>query len=751
MAAAKNIFLRSFFLIYLLYNVQQALAEEIAKIAVLVITDDRPASLEQRKAARDTWLQLARGRPISYAFCLAVGDDNEIPDSLLEESSIYQDILVVRGDDDYRKLSSKVLSCFRALSAIATNQSATTLTVEGFALPPITPFDFVIKTDHDVFLRLDLLVSELTSELAAAKKKESPFLSWRGFVYTSIPPLRDLSSKNSDFSLPLMSFPPYTAGVGVILSEALLLQILQLRSPWMTLNEDQALGLWISQRETELGAAAVRPSHDSRFQQWGVCTSGQLAMHPTDPLTMKIISDNIDARRGQCEGLSRRTCGLCGLCPVEKQNSWFLCNDETGASLADFDTIDEVLRIGWAKVSRANNPHDLRDLVLEATLSLLSRAGARQDTSALSSRWQPVAMKQTEVAVIAVTHDATGVNISCKSCDTTGGDSCESSRLCAVSFPFDPPSQGVMSAPPEHPRHFHRYRDSFFGALSPPSVECDVSSGRPNVHPHFFSRLYRELLTKKTNKSFREGQQSRTQRKNEVALSAHWILFAAKVSTLGSCTLAGLEQHRREELMTAQPYEQGTVLVYPRLGAAGAQCTFVIDIVHIDGRVTVRYSPLARNAPEHLHFELFRVLHDAPIVSVVVSLLLPSDDALSAPISVLDLSVFDLHLPRWLLPPGRVASEKMRDAFDESILSTDVRLHRISPEAAWRPVQRGATLELPLPEEISMPECAQGAWQMHPSQSTSSYVLFFLALVPVSVVGLTVHCRLSRPKNTKFF
>ena len=427
---------------------------------------------------------------------------------------------------------------------------------------------------------------------------------------------------------------------------------------------------------------------------------------------MRTISENIIAGRGQCEGLFRRKCGLCGFCSVDEQQSWFLCSDETGASLSDFDTIDEVLRIRWGQVRLAQTPQDLRSLMTRALSNLLSQAGASQGAAALSSPWQAMAPKQSQSAVVDVTSQATGVNVTCTSCDSSRSDSCEYRPLCGVSFPFSPPSHVIMPAHPVNHRPLHRYRGHYFGALSPPTFECDVEHGHPRIDPFFLTRLYKEMLTIGEKKSLRLGQKPR-QRVAE-APSARWILIAAKVNTLGACTFSGLSPSRRLQKIMYESFEMETLQGYPRLGASAAHCTFVIDIVHDDGRVTVRYSPLARDAAEHLHFELLRVTYDVPIMSVYVTLLLPDDNAQSAQVSVRELSVFDLRLPRWLLPPGRVASEKTRNFVDVARLRADKRLISFSKEvaASWRPIQRGVVVELPLPDALSMPACAHGAWHL---------------------------------------
>jgi hypothetical protein len=71
-------------------------------------------------------------------------------------------------------------------------------------------WQFLIKTDHDAFVRLDTVTAELAQLPEEDRHARAAY--WHGFVYNGIPPVRDLSDKNADHGVPIMTFPTYTAG-----------------------------------------------------------------------------------------------------------------------------------------------------------------------------------------------------------------------------------------------------------------------------------------------------------------------------------------------------------------------------------------------------------------------------------------------------------------------------------------------------------------------------------------------------------
>ncbi|GAA5906313.1 hypothetical protein JCM8208_003512 [Rhodotorula glutinis] len=227
------------------------------------------------------------------------------------EADEWRDMLVVGAPDGYDELSRKVH--------------------RGWAWAAGLDVDYVLKTDDDILLRMDVLAKELVQ---LGRRREY----WRGFAYWDIPAIKDASNKNADFAYELSPFPPYTAGALHILSH----DLVQLVAPphasrLFTKNEDQNLGLW-------LFPSGVRPIHDHRIQQAQVCEDDMLAKHfgsqytePTGAGARDMYA-NIVAGRRPCEGLLQRWCGVCYPSCRRRENHWrqwgYACDEHRGATLS---------------------------------------------------------------------------------------------------------------------------------------------------------------------------------------------------------------------------------------------------------------------------------------------------------------------------------------------------------------------------------------------------------------------------------
>jgi hypothetical protein len=220
---------------------------------------------------------------------------------LKDEAEAYGDILRVNVLENYNTLSEKLC----ALVEWAAQQN----------------FDYFLKTDHDIFLRLDTIVAEL-SELGPKEDY------WRGFGWHDVPPISDITDKNREVVYELGTFPPYTAGALHILSANLVRSLSSALPRRYYQNEDQSLGVWLLPFN-------VTPIHDKRIQQWDVCDSSMIAKHPLSPEKMRLMYDNVVNKRDLCEGLATRRCPLCFECR-EDQDHWVnsgLTCDENGASV----------------------------------------------------------------------------------------------------------------------------------------------------------------------------------------------------------------------------------------------------------------------------------------------------------------------------------------------------------------------------------------------------------------------------------
>lgn len=524
---------------------------EGARLLLLVLSDARPGSAHFRIAARQSWVQagVRRGHVVRHFFCIgSEGVGDLAPPQLAAEAAAYADLLFVDAADDYVSLSQKVFSCFRAALELAPS------------------FDFFIKTDHDVFLRLDRLHGELTAALRQHRADTSQHLYlWRGFAFHSIPPLRDLAEKNADVGATFMVFPPYTAGVGYVLSSQLLREVAALPAPAYTLNEDQALGLWVRQRES-YGLARVAPFHDVRFQQADTCTEDQLAVHGNGPADLHRFHVNLVDGAPLCKGHSSQgACALCVECPLGRwpplHFSWFACDALRGAGPIGFTTLEDLL--------------GFEDLALKDFATARAAAAAvLQRVDAESCLWRSsetftlfgagvhanaTALVPSENAPVA------GIDLSCSN---------EAPSFCGAQQLFFHTPRGYACAPAP-PRH----------SLAPLTA---------NAAP-----CPRGALT----------------------VDVEWMFFSAMVDSSLACTLRGVSKEQRE----AYTAEQEPPTAIPRNGNAVAFCGVEVELLHADGSTTKVRSPFARGARRHLHYEVLHFPLRKPALCARVTILMPSN------------------------------------------------------------------------------------------------------------------------------
>lgn len=225
----------------------------------------------------------------------------ELEEELDHEARQYKDILRVEVLEDYNTLSEKLCAL-----------------VEWAALQS---FDFFLKTDHDIFIRLDTILSELGA-LGPVDNY------WSGFGWHDVPPISDTKDKNRDLLYNLGKFPPYTAGALHILSSNLVRALSSTLPRRYYQNEDQSLGIWLLPFD-------VTPKHDKRIQQWDVCHNSLIAKHPLSPQKMRDMYYNVINGRDLCHGFPTKRCPLCFECTPEQvhwKTSGLLC-DERGASV----------------------------------------------------------------------------------------------------------------------------------------------------------------------------------------------------------------------------------------------------------------------------------------------------------------------------------------------------------------------------------------------------------------------------------
>lgn len=134
------------------------------KIVMLVTSSWKSKSYDNRAMFRNSTLlflpDLNTNVEIEYRFVMgmrpAVGQDLTDEVALMQESKKWNDIMIVKTADGYDDLSRKMLAAWSWAAS--------------------RPCDYVLKTDDDIFVRLDTVTTEL-SQLGHQREY------WRGFAY----------------------------------------------------------------------------------------------------------------------------------------------------------------------------------------------------------------------------------------------------------------------------------------------------------------------------------------------------------------------------------------------------------------------------------------------------------------------------------------------------------------------------------------------------------------------------------------
>ncbi|ORY08291.1 hypothetical protein K493DRAFT_332421 [Basidiobolus meristosporus CBS 931.73] len=286
------------------------------RMVVVIISSWSQRSFEKRKVFRETTLKLVprNSHRVSTLYRFVIGQPpnsavhQQMTSAIEQEMKEYNDLLILPSSDLYEDLSKKSYSALEWANKV--------------------DFDYFVKTDDDIFVRFDTLWEEL---------QEQPLQEWywSGLAYHDIPPIKDLSNKNSATDYNLGRFPPYVAGALYVLSKDLVTRIVSDGPRLYTKNEDQNLGLWLYPYN-------IQPKHDRRIQQNDVCEDDMIAKHFSDAFKvtpdMYAMYDNVIKGRRLCEGFKQYFCAMCYPCTgrATTWQSWgFTCDRVRGISLAN--------------------------------------------------------------------------------------------------------------------------------------------------------------------------------------------------------------------------------------------------------------------------------------------------------------------------------------------------------------------------------------------------------------------------------
>ncbi|CAG8570417.1 8842_t:CDS:2 [Diversispora eburnea] len=282
------------------------------KVIMVILTSWAESGYQKRMNFRETTIKLIpqNSNKISLAYRFILGDapsakvHMNMGKKILAESERYNDLLIVPASDLYDNLSHKVYKSFEWANKY--------------------DFNYFVKTDDDMFVRMDTVVREL-EELGSGQK-----YYWRGLGNI---PIHNSNNKNSAFDYKLPMFPPFTAGSLYILSRDIISIITTDAPRLFTKNEEENLGIWLFPYN-------IKPIHDRRIQKADVCEDDMIAKHFSDSYdpdrSMKDMYENVINNRRTCEGFRQRFCALCYPC-WGRENNWrgrgFDCDDVKGITL----------------------------------------------------------------------------------------------------------------------------------------------------------------------------------------------------------------------------------------------------------------------------------------------------------------------------------------------------------------------------------------------------------------------------------
>ncbi|KAI7903796.1 galactosyltransferase-domain-containing protein [Cokeromyces recurvatus] len=295
-------------------------------ILVLIFSSWTSQAAERRKLLRETtlqWMGQEEDTTMIYRFVVGQPPSSNIqswlgPD-LIAESEKYHDILIVPAPD--RLLSDKSKKVFEAFKYASS----------------VVQYDYLVKTDDDVFVRYDVLNREMND----LGQKDN---YWKGFVNRNMPvnyynPTYHLEN---DYSMPVL--PTFVSGILYILSRNVVNLITQTNYPQRYIDKDDVnVALW-------LFGFDIEPIHDKRIQDdVDVCEEDFIAKRLNQDKfksQLLLMYDHVLTDKRLCTGLNPvKKCALCYSCHG-KSNDWrannLECDTTRGVTLkrqAEFKTI----------------------------------------------------------------------------------------------------------------------------------------------------------------------------------------------------------------------------------------------------------------------------------------------------------------------------------------------------------------------------------------------------------------------------
>ncbi|KAF9406260.1 UDP-Gal betaGal beta 1,3-galactosyltransferase, polypeptide 6 [Podila epigama] len=278
-------------------------------ISMIILSSATPQGFRNRKLFRETTLKLfpsTRNKAVLVKYRFIIGDELSpaAEREIKMEHSRTGDLMMVPAPDTPDRKSLKL---YKAIEWVNGHD-----------------FDYLVKTDDDVLVRMDILSGELF------KQGKKPYF-WKGLVFKNVPNIHldDMDIKE---------MPKYTDGTLITLSRDIV-RLLSVPAPrYLVENNGQALGVW-------LHGYGIQPIHDTRIQPGAlICEEDLIAKHfdnePSlshqprdDPLLMitriNQIRSELKRNKGNpnfrtsvsiCDDRIQKRCAMCYSCQGRASN-----------------------------------------------------------------------------------------------------------------------------------------------------------------------------------------------------------------------------------------------------------------------------------------------------------------------------------------------------------------------------------------------------------------------------------------------
>ncbi|KAF9576937.1 hypothetical protein EC968_000062 [Mortierella alpina] len=326
------------------------------QVLIIILSSWSPKAFQRRQDIRDTTLRLVppSSSKFAYTYKFILGEApnshtrNAMGGKISEEIHKHDDILLLPVSDAKKERGFKVFKTLEWSNKFK--------------------FDYLCKTDDNIFVRWDTVVGELM-------EKGPSHYYWRGLAFWDMDPIADTMSKIESKDAKPGILPPFVASTLYIMSRDIVTLLTYPGPRIFTKFEDQNIGIW-------LHAFNIKPIHDKRIQSWDVCENDMIAKHfderfkPTE--SIRDMYKNVVDQKPLCAGFRQDRCAPCYPC-IDRGTHWadrgLDCDSTRGITLmTDKATLQRGLTVDIkdAMPSLGQNPEWIIPSILSSSSSIYS-------------------------------------------------------------------------------------------------------------------------------------------------------------------------------------------------------------------------------------------------------------------------------------------------------------------------------------------------------------------------------------------